>query len=156
MSLWFRMYSDVINDPKVQRLPAEIFKAWVNLLCLAAKNDGRVPSIADVAFSLRMKEQQAAAVLTELHCAGLLDKDEAGFFPHNWEGRQYVRSKDQKGLEPGADPKARYVYFITSGAGRPVKVGISKNPWARIAELQTSYPEKLSIVATFKTRLTSE
>ena len=40
---WFRLYNDVINDPKVQRLDGETFKAWINILCLASKGGGVLP-----------------------------------------------------------------------------------------------------------------
>jgi hypothetical protein len=36
-----------------------------------------------------MKPEKVAQVLTQLHGAGLLDKTETGFTPHNWKGRQY-------------------------------------------------------------------
>lgn len=48
-----------------------------------------MPPVPDIAFSLRMSEQQVAALLAELHRAGLLDKVDGGFAPHNWAGRQY-------------------------------------------------------------------
>jgi hypothetical protein len=35
MSQWLRLYTDLINDPKVQLLPAEDFKGWINILCIA-------------------------------------------------------------------------------------------------------------------------
>lgn len=38
---------------------------------------------------LRVAEAKAGAILTQLHAAGLLDKTETGFTPHNWNGRQY-------------------------------------------------------------------
>lgn len=34
---WFRMYSDMPNDPKVGTLTDEEFRTWVELLCLAGK-----------------------------------------------------------------------------------------------------------------------
>ena len=34
---WLRLYDDVLDDPEVQRLPPDLFKHWVNLLCLANK-----------------------------------------------------------------------------------------------------------------------
>jgi len=89
MSLWFRMYSDVINDPKVMRLPEAMRWHWVAVLCCSAKNNGQVPATADLAFMLRMKEAATAAILAELHSAGLLDMDETGFRPHNWDDRQF-------------------------------------------------------------------
>jgi hypothetical protein len=86
---WFRMYRDVINDPKVMKLPEATRWHWVACLCVASGNGGVLPPAADVAFALRMTEQRVAALVAELHRAGLLDKTEAGFVPHNWEGRQY-------------------------------------------------------------------
>ena len=31
---WFRFYHGALHDPKVQSLRPELFKFWVNLLCL--------------------------------------------------------------------------------------------------------------------------
>lgn len=93
---WFRMYSDALDDPKVQRLPGETFKAWVNLLCLANDGEprGTLPCLSDIAFRLRMTPQEAAQLINELTARGLLDSgDDATLQPHNWNQRQY-RSDD--------------------------------------------------------------
>lgn len=91
MSRWFRMYDDVVNDPKVLCLSSDALRwQWVALLCVASKNGGKLPAIAHVAVTLRLPPQRAAAVLVELHQAELLDKlDDGTFVPHNWNGRQY-------------------------------------------------------------------
>lgn len=88
MSRWFRFYDDALDDPKVQSLPGELFKAWVNLLCVASKNDGKLP-LDDVAFMLRTDERKAQAAVTELTKRGLIDVTEDGPEPHNWTGRQH-------------------------------------------------------------------
>jgi len=89
MSRWFRMYDDVINDPKVMKLPEATRWQWVAVLCAASKHGGKVPPAAELAFLLRMTDQRAASLIAELLRAGLLDKVDGGFAPHNWEGRQY-------------------------------------------------------------------
>ena len=94
MSRWFRLYSEVVNDPKVQRLPCEDFRAWINLLCLCAENDGKVPSIADVSFSLRMPENAVVTLIERLSNGGLIDRCNGGangwhYAPHGWDKRQY-------------------------------------------------------------------
>jgi hypothetical protein len=90
MSRWFRFYDDTLNDPKVQRLPGDLFKSWVNLLCLASNSDGEIKSLADAAFALRLPEAKAAVIVASLAAKGLLDSVEGGYFaPHNWNGRQY-------------------------------------------------------------------
>lgn len=150
--MWFRLDDDVVNDHKVQRLPDALFKAWINMLCVACKNDGRLPPLEDIAFALRVDGAKATEILVKLVQAQLVDRDEAGHFPHEWEKWQY---KVKEVLPDGeADHKGKYVYFITALTGGPVKIGHSKNPWARVGELQTSHPEKLVLIATFRSKST--
>jgi len=86
---WFRFYTSVVDDPKAQMLAPEMFKHWVNVLCIAAQHDGELPDIAVTAFTLRMTEAKAAGILAKLHALNLLDTTEKSFKPHNWDGRQY-------------------------------------------------------------------
>jgi hypothetical protein len=89
MSRWFRVYDELVDDPKVQCLAPELFRALVNLWCIASRHKGRLPPIAQVAFALRTTPERAAAVVAELRTAGLLDDDAGGVRPHNWDGRQF-------------------------------------------------------------------
>lgn len=89
MTRWFRFYDDVINDPKVLSLSDALRWAWVAILCIASKHEGKLPSIDHVSLMLRIPKARAATTLASLHAAGLLDKTETGFAPHNWNGRQY-------------------------------------------------------------------
>jgi hypothetical protein len=88
MSRWFRMHDCILDDPKVQRLPGDLFKTWVNLLCVASRHDGRLPDMEDLAFMLRTTEEDIADDLDSLIKFGLID-DEDGYVPHNWNERQY-------------------------------------------------------------------
>lgn len=90
MSRWFRLYDEMLDDPKMQRLPPATFKAVINLWCLASKNGGKLPCFDDIAFGLRMEHDAAVTLLDELVAVGLLDHDDAGLRPHNWDSRQYV------------------------------------------------------------------
>ena len=89
MSRWWRAYDDAASDPKLGLLSDELHRAWFNLMCIASANDGEFPPIKQIAYTLRVKPERAAAIMAELHSAGLLDKTEAGFAPHNWNKRQY-------------------------------------------------------------------
>lgn len=91
---WFRFYTEALDDPKVQRLDPVTFKNWVNLLCVAAKNDGKLPSNDDLAFALRMDVIAIESLLDRLLIAGLIDVMKGGengkhIAPHNWSKRQY-------------------------------------------------------------------
>jgi hypothetical protein len=89
MSRWFRMYDSVLDDPKVQRLPERFFKVWVNVLCVASRNEGVLPPIVDLAFMLRMSADETEAAIQALKQAGLLDSDQDIISPHKWAERQY-------------------------------------------------------------------
>lgn len=88
---WFRFYDEALKDRKVQRLSPHLFKAWVNLLCLASKEGGKIPCDDDVAYELNLSVQDAAQQVQDLILAGLIDIDMRGQrFPHNWAERQYI------------------------------------------------------------------
>jgi hypothetical protein len=89
MSRWWRAYDDAASDPKLGLLSDELHRAWFNLMCIASANDGVFPPLKQIAYTLRVKPERAAAILAELHTHGLLDKTDDGFAPHNWNGRQY-------------------------------------------------------------------
>lgn len=89
MSRWFRMYDELLDDPKVQRLSGDDFKAWVNILCLASRKDGTLPPVADIGFALRLDAKKAAAIVARLVAAELMDQDGDRYAPHGWNARQY-------------------------------------------------------------------
>lgn len=99
MSRWFRFYDRALDDPKVQRLAPDVFKGWVNLLCLASRNDGRLPGIADIAFALRITDREADSLIITLMGAGLLEDGPQGLTPHKWNELQFQGDKDPTNAE---------------------------------------------------------
>lgn len=94
VSRWFRFYAEALDDPKVQKLDGDTFKAWVNLLCLTTKNGGVLPAIDDIAFALRIDANGARTLVERLLNATLIDKLNGGvngcrYAPHGWHERQY-------------------------------------------------------------------
>lgn len=88
---WFRFYTEVLDDPKVQLLPDRLFRLWVNLLCLANETTprGTLPDLTAIAFRLRISTEEAQSALDEFANRGLIDIDDAGTSaPHNWDSRQ--------------------------------------------------------------------
>lgn len=99
MSRWFRLYDRLLDDPKAQRLPPDVFKGWINLLCLAARSEGKLPGLSDIAFALRITDREADSLVTTLLDAGLLDDEPDGARPHNWDGLQFVTDADKSNAE---------------------------------------------------------
>jgi hypothetical protein len=103
---WFRFYHSVLDDPKVQRLPDRLFKAWVNLLCLASRSGGSLPAAGDIAFALRVTKAEACKIVTALVGATLIDRDGETFRIHNWDRRQF--QSDGNGAERSRRFRARH------------------------------------------------
>lgn len=89
MSRWWRAYDDALNNPKLQRLSAALFRSWFNLCCLSSKNGGSLPALDVIAFALRCSEPQAARIIADLKAAGLVDSVGEGFEMHDWKDHQY-------------------------------------------------------------------
>lgn len=94
MSRWFRLYDEVLDDPKVQCLDGETFKGWINIMALASRNSGRLPTISHIAFALRISEDATRTLVERLLNGGLLDRASGGvdgytYAPHAWSKRQY-------------------------------------------------------------------
>lgn len=90
---WFRFYSEVLDDPKVQNLSPELFKIWINILCITCHHTGVLPPIKDVSFRLRVTLDETKLAFQALLEAGLIQqiKNQHGinYAPHNWKKRQY-------------------------------------------------------------------
>lgn len=153
MARWFRLYDDTLNDPKILKLSDKTHRIWIGILCVASKNDGALPPFEDMALLLRMKPEKLQPELEKLISAGLIDHDDNGLRPHNWQGRQY-KGSSSGGTEGKKDS---YVYVIGCAWGADaLKIGFSKNPWARIVELQTAHHERLEVLAAFRCKSHSE
>ena len=89
MSRWWRAYDEAVDDPKLQKLPGELFKAWFNLCCITSQNGGVLPPIEDVAFKLRTSVSKAKSIVDRLVELELIDETDGNFAPHNWDARQF-------------------------------------------------------------------
>jgi hypothetical protein len=86
---WWRAYDRSRRDPKLQRLPAETFRGWYNLVCLASEHGGNLPSIADTAFELRKTEEATSKLLGTLESAELFERRDGVWSPRKWNTLQY-------------------------------------------------------------------
>ena len=93
MTRWFRFYHEALNDPKVQSLEPELFKHWINLLCIASQHDGYLPEMCNVSFLLRVTVSDVTHIIEALQGHGLIDvssnQHAANYKMHGWDKRQY-------------------------------------------------------------------
>lgn len=89
---WYRFHHDTLDDPVIQGLPAETFKAWVNCLSVASRADdrGTLPDLNGVAFAIRLTPAKAKRHLEILEKAGLIRENSDGTWEiTDWNLRQF-------------------------------------------------------------------
>lgn len=147
MSRWFRTYTDTHRNPKVARLSDADFRLWHQLLCLAGDNDGVIPGLSDLKLVLGKRADHLSKAVGRLVEGGLIDDVDDGYTPRNWDARQF-RTKD------GGSGKRKpyYTYLIGPEDRSVIKIGYSKNPWARLSALQTASPKPLVIHGLIATK----
>lgn len=83
------MHSDLLHDATVQQLEPEMFRTWVNCLCMANEHKvrGQLPDRLQVAWSLRIDAAEAEDRCVALVHEGLLEMadDARTFRIHNWD-----------------------------------------------------------------------
>ena len=70
---WLRLYRDALYKPKVGRLSLEEKGFWATCL-MASDDEGGLPSISDLAWTLRLQEQEVSAFMLTLDRNGLVTR----------------------------------------------------------------------------------
>ena len=153
---WFRLYHEFSTDPKIQMMSEANQRRYIMILCLRCSNDLKPVSDNEIAFQLRITIDEWVESKQLFIKNKLIDEENK---PIKWDERQYIK---EGSVETNAD-NGNYVYFVGASSLfdefsslSVVKIGFSKNPWARLKELQTGNNEELRILATIKTNSHSE
>jgi hypothetical protein len=150
LSLWIRLYREVLDDPKVQTLPEAMFKTWINLLLVAAQHDGALPDTAAVAFALRLPEKEAARRIVALVEIGLLDREGDVLRPHNWDARQYKSDSSTERSKRFRENKSNVAATAVATADRRENDShgdVAETPNATASERQRDGPRNVAATA---------
>jgi len=152
---WFRTYADIVDNSKLRLLAFE--DRWHFVALCALKCDGLLENPDDpllerkIALKLGVQLRELDEIKRRLMEVNLID---CRFHPVKWEMRQHRTP----GLPYGEclSGYRGYIYFIGDPSSDTIKIGYSKNPWARVKDLQTGRTDKLAVVATVRTTDVSE
>jgi hypothetical protein len=84
---WFRMYSEFSHDPKVQMLSEVMQRRYIMLMCLRCSNTLVTLHETEVAFHLRISDEEIAETKALFIAKGFIDDS---FNLLNWEKRQFA------------------------------------------------------------------
>lgn len=120
---WIRLYTNVPGNPKVQRLPAPLFKFWINCLCLYGER-GYFPPASDVAWTLNLTEKTVMQNIKALVDAELFDEAQGdrGFeailvdaiAPHDWDELQFESDTSRERQKKYRERRAKRKPPVTS------------------------------------------
>lgn len=99
---WLKLYHEMLDDPKMGRLPDRLYRRTIELFLLAGDMDavGHLPPLADIAWRLRIPEDALLEDLRGLAEVGIVAEYESGWLVVNFAKRQAP--------VPGAERVARY------------------------------------------------
>ncbi len=72
---WIKLYHEILDDPKMGRLPANLWQRFIECCLMAGEFDkgGKLPPMPDISWRLRVDEQTLSQEFDALARHGLLD-----------------------------------------------------------------------------------
>jgi DnaD/phage-associated family protein len=96
---WIKLYDEILDDPKMGRLSDGAYRLCINLFLLANRQesrDGSLPDIEDIAWALRLSNDEAQQYLAELERAEIITVTDGSLKVTKFEKRQTaVSGKDR-------------------------------------------------------------
>lgn len=83
---WFRLYGEFATDPKVQMLSESDQRRYIMVLCLRCSNGDVTLQDEEIAFQLRISNEEWARTKSILQCKGMITDDNK---PTAWDKRQF-------------------------------------------------------------------
>lgn len=77
---WLKLYIELLDDPKIAKVPDWLFRRMILLFLVAKEDDqkGKLQPVADVAWRIRLAEDQVTETLQALSEIGVAHQDEQG------------------------------------------------------------------------------
>lgn len=124
-SYWIKLYHEVLNDPKMGRLSDRLWRRVVECFLLAGEQGegGFLPSIDDMAWTLRCDAGRLESELKQIAAAGIVELRTSSGSSDVGEKRWFVvKFAERQAAVPAAERKAqqrkrdkRSGYYVTSG-----------------------------------------
>lgn len=124
MKRWIKLYVEILDDPKMGRMPDWLFRRAIELFLLAGRNgnDGVLPPVEDMAWILRLDETKLREALHGLAEVGVVHEAE----PDVWMVTHFAERQD---ADTPAERAANYRKNVTkrySSVTQPVTDSVTK------------------------------
>jgi len=95
---WIKVYTEVLDDPKMGRMPDHLWRRTIELFLLAGRTgrNGELPTVAEMAWVLRTTEAELTADLQEIEAIGIILKTDETTTVTNFIKRQAAMSDKER------------------------------------------------------------
>jgi hypothetical protein len=94
---WFRLWTDIVNDPKMRKISDSQFRTLIYLMCLASEEDkeGTINfSADDISWRIRRTQTQVKSTLKSLSGLNILGPLDKSIVFLNWNKRQPISDNE--------------------------------------------------------------
>lgn len=95
---WIKLYHEILDDRKMMIMPEFLFARCIKLFLLAGDHGqgGMLPPLADIAFRLRIPEDEAETMLVDLQKEGITTQESGEWRITKWNERQGPMSSTER------------------------------------------------------------
>ena len=100
-AFWIKLYHEVLDDPKMGMLDDHLWRRIVELFLLAGRqnDNGRLPPLAQMAYTLRCDPAALARDLLALEPTSIVARDEQGWYVPQFTKRQAKSTSTERSRE---------------------------------------------------------
>lgn len=119
---WIKLYHEILNDFKMAKMSDRLFRRTIEVFLLAGdyEKDGLLPPTEDMAWRLRLTEEELETDLIELQQLGIVTNDGGQWSVHNFPERQGPMTEAERSRR--RRQKRHMLEYQESG---PADVGVS-------------------------------
>ena len=136
---WIKLYHEILYDRKMATMRSDLWQRTIQMFLIAGEEDrdGNLPSIDDIAFTLRMNKEQLETDMVELQSVGILSINNGQWYVTKFSERQakmdkaeYMRRKRDE------NQTAQYYGYqpVTNGNADKIRIDTDKNREEEIEE----------------------
>lgn len=87
---WIKLYLEILDDPKMGRMPDRLWRRTIELFLLAGEldQDGLLPEVRDMAWRLRINDDELQDDMSLLATYQIIHKENTGFYVTKFAERQ--------------------------------------------------------------------
>jgi hypothetical protein len=113
---WIKLYHEILDDPKMGRLPDALFRRTIELFLIAGdcNRAGKLPPLTDIAWRLRADEIELLTQMEDLEALNILSRSVDG----SWRVAHF---KERQEASPMAERVRRHRRAERSGEKPPYK-----------------------------------